>query len=101
MLEARAAISYKQADLPMSFWRTSTGFEVDLILGSEIAVEFKSSREVSDKHLKGLRAMKEENLLRRYIVVSQDQRPRLTEDGIEKLPWTEFLNDLWDGDLLH
>lgn len=41
------------AKLPL--WRTSKRFEVDLILGNEIAVEFKLSHEVSDKHLKGLR----------------------------------------------
>jgi predicted AAA+ superfamily ATPase len=100
ILEVRAAISYKQAAIPMRFWRTSTGSEVDLILGDDIAIEFKSSREVSDKHLKGLRALKEENLLRRYMVVSQDQRPRLTDEGIEILPRAEFLKQLWDGDLL-
>jgi len=99
MLEVRSAISYKQADLPMSFWRTSAGFEVDLILGEEIAIEFKSSRDVSDKHLKGMRALKEEKITRRHLVVSQNARPRLTEDGIEILPWADFLNQLWGGDL--
>jgi predicted AAA+ superfamily ATPase len=99
MLEVRSAISYKQADLPMSFWRTSAGFEVDLILGDEIAIEFKSSRDVSDKHLKGMRALKEEKITRRHLVVSQNARPRLTEDGIEILPWADFLNQLWVGDL--
>jgi hypothetical protein len=46
-----------------------------------------------------MRALKEEKITRRHLVVSQNARPRLTEDGIEILPWADFLNQLWDGDL--
>lgn len=99
LLESRAAVSYQRADLPLSFWRTASGFEVDLMLGDEIAIEFKSTHEVADKHLKSLRAFKEEQLARRHIVVSQDERPRKTADGIEILPWQVFLNALWEGEL--
>jgi hypothetical protein len=30
-------------------------------------------------------------------VISLDERPRLTDDGIEILPWQEFLVRLWGG----
>lgn len=60
------------------------------MMGDEIASEFKSTHEVADKHIKGLRAFTEEQLARRRIVVSQDERPRKTADGIETLPWLNF-----------
>lgn len=97
MLEVRAAISYLDADTPMSFWRTSSGFEVDLIIGDVAAIEIKATRQVSDKHLKGLRALREEITFKHALVVSQDSHIRITEDGIHILPWQEFLNRLWQG----
>ena len=45
---------YEQLDLPLTFWRTSSGFEVDLIVGLlELAIECKSTREVRTADLKG------------------------------------------------
>ena len=52
---------------------------------------------VSAKHLKGLKALKEEEVFKNYILVSLDQRKR-TVDGIEILPLEEFLERLWEGD---
>ncbi|HCU24680.1 MAG TPA: AAA family ATPase, partial [Deltaproteobacteria bacterium] len=41
--EIRAYLSYREIHLPLSFWRTSTQLEVDLIVGDmESAIEFKS-----------------------------------------------------------
>ena len=34
------------------------------------------------------------------FVVSLDPRPRVTEDGIEILPYEVFAQRLWQGDLL-
>lgn len=84
----------------MSFWRTSTGFEVDVVLGLEVAIEIKGTELVSDKHLKGLRAFKEEGLVKRYVCVSLDLHKRVTEDGIEIIPVLEFLKLLWSGGLI-
>jgi hypothetical protein len=50
-----------------------------------------------NRHLKGIRAFKEENTARRYIVVSMDAEPRKTADGIDILPWKIFLDRLWKG----
>jgi hypothetical protein len=52
---------------------------------------------VQDKHLKGLRALKEEGLIERYIIVSQDSEKRTTADGIDIYPWKLFLQELWEG----
>lgn len=96
--EVRAFLEYRQLDRPLRFWRTSSGFEVDIIVGDmELAVECKASREVLTSDLRGVRALREEWPVRRAIVVSREARPRKTEDGIEILPWEEFCRGLWDG----
>ena len=74
---------------------------MQFILGAgEVAVEVKSAALVRERHLKGIRAFKEEHQARRYIVVSTDPRPRKTEDGIDILPWRDFLDQLWAGNLI-
>jgi predicted AAA+ superfamily ATPase len=96
--EVRAFLSYNRLDHPVSYWRTSSGFEVDLIVGNmDLAIECKSTREIRTADLKGLRALDEEHALRRKVVVSRAEKPRMTEDGIEILPWRNFCRDLWDG----
>jgi hypothetical protein len=72
---------------------------VDLLIGNAVAVAIKSTELVQDKHLKGLRALKEEGLFRDYIIVSLDRKPRTTSDGIRILPWQNFLDQLWSGEL--
>jgi predicted AAA+ superfamily ATPase len=99
ILEVRAYLRYWQIDLALSYWRTQSGLEVDLVVGDALAIEIKASSLVSDKHLKGLRALKEELNLERAIVVSRDPISRRTQDGIEILPWAVFLEELW-GDRL-
>ena len=100
LLEARAYLSYFNKIDELTFWRTNTGFEVDMVLGKEVAIEVKGTDLISDKHLKGLRAFKEENIVKRYLCVSLDSAPRKTEDGIEILPVQLFLKKLWAGELL-
>ena len=97
-MELRAHSSYSELNYPLSYWRTSSGYEVDFVLNDgEIAIEVKSSEQVNYRHLKGLRAFREEHTPRRTIVVSRDSSPRMTEDGIEILPWRIFLEQLWTG----
>ncbi len=99
--EVRAFVSYGRRDLPLAYWRTSSGFEVDLIVGDmDLAIEFKSGKEVRAADLKSMRVLQEECAPRRTLVVSRVAAPRTTEDGIEILPWDRFCKDLWAGDLL-
>jgi predicted AAA+ superfamily ATPase len=98
--EVRAYRSYREVDTPLAFWRTSSGFEVDIIVGDmDVAVECKSSRRVRDSDLRGLRALLEEHPVGRALVVCREERPRTLEGGIEILPWAGFCQSLWDGDL--
>jgi len=99
--EVRAYLSYKERHLPMSFWRTSTGLEVDLIVGDmELAVEFKAVPLVDERHTKGLRALRDEHRPGRAVVVSLDPTPRRLPGGIDVLPWRIFCRMLWDGELV-
>jgi len=96
VLEVRACTAYYLHPEELTFWRSRTGFEVDLIIGETAAIEIKAARFITDKHLKGIRALKEEFLMKRYIVVSRDSSRRNTEDGIDILPWDQFLEELWN-----
>jgi predicted AAA+ superfamily ATPase len=98
-LELRAFIAYRNIDLPLQYWRSTSDFEVDFILGNKLAIEVKGTDLVKDKHLKGIRALKEEGLFETYGVISLDSRERMTEDGIHIWPWKKFLNKLWQGEL--
>jgi uncharacterized protein len=98
--ELRAFLSYARIDQPLCYWRSLSKLEVDVVIGDQLALEIKATDLVSGKHLKGLRALKEEGLQRRFAVVSLDPSRRTTDDGIEIWPWADFLRALWDGALV-
>lgn len=98
--EVRAYLSYKYSNLKLSYWRTTSQLEVDLIVGNmELAIEVKSTESLRRGDFKGLRALREEFKPRRAIILSQENAARRTEDGIECLPWRQFLVQLWAGKL--
>jgi len=68
------------------------------VLGDhELGVEVKSAATVGNRHLRGVRAFREEYASCHYIAVSMDPKPRKTADGIYILPWNIFLDRLWEG----
>jgi len=79
---------------PLSYWRSTSGFEVDFILGDHTAVEVKAKENVSAHDLKSLRAIAEEKKLKRYLCVSLEPRRRNLEN-LTILPLREFLEALW------
>jgi predicted AAA+ superfamily ATPase len=101
VLECRAWLSYnRREDLPLTFWRTQSKHEVDVLIGDRIAIEVKAAEAVSDHRLTGIRALAEEVKLDRKIVVSLERIRRKTDDGIEILPVAEFLRQLWAGEIV-
>ncbi len=100
ILEVRAYLSYSRKLFGMAYWRSTSQSEVDLIIGNKVAIEIKSTELVQDKHLKGIRALKEEKLIEQYIVVSLDSVKRVTKDNIKIFPWEKFLEKLWKGDIV-
>ena len=79
----------------LGYWRSTTGFEVDFIIGDHTAIEVKAKENVSLQDLKSLRALAEEKQLKRYLCVSLEPRARKIE-GISVLPFTDFLEALWN-----
>jgi len=82
---------------PVSYWRSTSGFEVDFILGDHTAVEVKAKVTVSPQDLKSLRAFAEERRFKRYLCVCLEPRPR-TVGEVNILPYRAFLQALWAGE---
>jgi len=99
--EIRAYLEYHRQQRQLSYWRTHSGHEVDIVCGDmELAIECKSATRVGHADLRALRVLREERPVGRSLVVSRTAQARTTEDGIEILPWREFCRRLWSGDLL-
>lgn len=100
MQELIAYVGYTRNENSLSYWRTYTGIEVDAIIGNaKIAIEIKTTEDVQNKHLKGLRAFADEYPACRKIIVALDRISRTTDDGIEIMYVYDFLKLLWDGKL--
>ena len=101
LMEILAFRNYRERDVPVRYWRTKSGLEVDFVLGREgdAAIEVKGTRRVRPDDLKGIRAFCEEHRPRRAIVVSNDPAPRRA-GGVDVLPWRTFLERLWAGGIL-
>jgi predicted AAA+ superfamily ATPase len=96
--ELRAYLNYTERYLPLSYWRTSTGLEVDLIVGDlDLAIECKAVPAVDERHTKSLRALMEDQRVRQAIIVSLDQVLRQLTSGITIYPWQMFCQKLWAG----
>jgi len=82
---------------PLSYWRSTSGFEVDFILGDHTGIDVKAKEIVSSRDVRSLRALAEERKLKRHICVSLETRPRRV-DGIAVMPMQKFLDALWSGE---
>jgi predicted AAA+ superfamily ATPase len=92
--EIRCVENYQRRKWPLNFWRSTTGMEVDLTWGP-YAIEIKSTKKVSDKHLVGLKAIKEEKHFKKLFLISLDEMNR-KHDSIDIIHYESFLNNLWD-----
>ena len=80
---------------PLSYWRSTSGFEVDFVIGDHTAIEVKAKANVSTQDLKSLHALAEERKFRSLICVSLEPRARKV-GAVSILPVGEFLSALWD-----
>ena len=98
--ELVAYLGYSQSSEKISYWRTSSGYEVDAIIGNgRVAVEIKSTDEVKSRHLKGLKAFKEDFPDARTIIVSLDKYSRVM-NGVEIFPSEQFLKALRNSEII-
>ncbi len=100
LMEILAYRSYSGKDFTINFWRTKTGLEIDFILArGEIAIEIKGASRIDKRDLNALVAFAEEYSPRRNLVVCNEKEKRL-RGKIEILPWSNFLKELWAGNVL-
>lgn len=99
-MELQAYLSYsrKSASDGLSFWRSSQQHEVDFVVGDHTAIEVKATRKVVKGDERGLLALKEEGVLQRFLLVSQDPI-EIERGGVLQLHYQTFLDRLWKGEI--
>ncbi len=99
--ELRAYLSYREYDVPLNFYRTRDGAEVDFIINKgAVAIEAKITDRVRSEDLRGVKSFLGEYPKAKTIVVTQEPRKRVIEiDGkrVEIHPWRVFCQELWAG----
>jgi uncharacterized protein len=99
--ELSAFASYRRPDTRLAYWRLASGVEVDFIIDEmQVAIEAKATRSAHADHVRGLRALAEDQKVGRRILVSLDLKPRRTDDGIDILPARDFVARLWHGEIV-
>jgi len=100
--ELVAFLSYRQMDCQLRYWRLGSGIEVDFVTDDlRLAIEVKATARPTDAHLRGLRALhQDQRSVGRRVLACMETRARRTEDGIDILPVREMLRRLWAGELL-
>jgi len=97
--ELAAYNDYHECNMPIRYWRTSQGQEVDFVIGDAHAtIEVKGSARVDSNDLRHLATFSGLHRPRLSIVVSNESRPRKSGD-ILIMPWREFLTMLWAGEV--
>lgn len=99
--EIRTYNNYSQKDALLSYWHLadSDNIEVDFIVGEmETAIECKATKRAVGHHFKSLHQIKQEHpSIKRRILACLEPRRRTLEDGIEVIPFGEFVKELWEG----
>lgn len=92
--------AYREKFATLSYWRLTTGVEVDFIINDmEIAVEAKATVKITSDHLKNLRSLVEDHPeVKQRIVVCLESASRRTDDGILIVDPREFCQRLAAGD---
>lgn len=101
LMELKAYQAYRNPDMPITFWRTSTGREVDFILGEkELAIEIKGSSRVHEGDIRSLQALIDDGPIKKRCLVCMERQSRNLTNHIQLLPWQIFIEQLWSGELL-
>jgi len=93
---------YRERFVDFAYWRLASGLEVDFLSADlRLAIEATAAARVTTDRLKGLRELKADQPgIGRRCVVCLEPKPRVTEDGIEILPWRVFCERLWNEELI-
>lgn len=100
--ELLAYRAYRVQDLELTFWRTSTGQEVDFVVGDkQVAIEVKGGARAHPCDVVGLTALAADGSVRRRVLVFGGDEPQVIEDRygrIDVLPLRHFVEGLWSGE---
>lgn len=90
---------YSELFYDLSYWRLSSGIEVDFILNiGKVAIEAKGKSRVSSIDTKGLLEFKKDfPKAVHFIIVCMEKRMRQTREGVWIIPYREFMKLLWQG----
>ena len=97
-LELRAYLDYRRSKDRLGFWRSVQKHEVDFTIADHTAIEVKSSKKITPHDIKGLITLQEENIFKRFFLVSQDTI-ETKQGAIHCLHWKTFLTRLWANEL--
>jgi len=92
--ELRAFVDYVIPGASLCYWRSTSNMEVDFVLNGKLAIEVKATKRASHSDLKGLKALQEEGLFSKFILVCREPARRI-DNGILIMPWRDFLDELW------
>jgi uncharacterized protein len=92
--------NYTESFHELSYWRLSSGIEVDFILGpGTVAIEAKGKPRINAGDMRGLVNFKKDfPQVKRLIIVCLEKRMRKTDEDIYIVPYQEFIRLLWDGE---
>ena len=93
--ELKSWLDYQERDETLAYWQSTSGFEVDFLIGDHTAIEIKAKSHVGGRDLRSLKALRDEKVFKKYICVCLESRPRYI-NGIEILPYDVFLKNLWE-----
>lgn len=96
--EVKAYLSYSRKEMKLSYWR-SKDMEVDLLIGTQVAIEIKFSKAVKDEFFKGLQALQEEKIFKNYFLVGRFPSEG-KKQGVHYLNYEKFLKELWSGKIV-
>ncbi len=96
--EIKAYLSYRRKHERLTYWRSVSDHEVDFCIGETVAIEAKAKRNTAERDLSGLRALAEEKIFKKYILVSLDPIES-RNDGIFRMHWKKFIERLWNDEI--
>ena len=104
ILEVKSYASYLNKKVQLSYWRSTSKIEVDLIVEDStrqpiVAIEIKSRSKANTRDYRGLEAFAEDFPKIRKIMVTLEERHHLDPCGVEVIPVFEFLTMLWNGEI--
>ncbi|MBU0734872.1 MAG: AAA family ATPase [Proteobacteria bacterium] len=99
-MEIAAYNSYRELDFDINYWRTKSGLEVDFVLGrGEVAIEVKGSSRVDKRDLRPLKTFVETYSPKSAFVVCNERAERVV-GKMRIVPYREFLQALWSGNII-